>query len=79
MVFGDGVRCTVGSIIRLGVKANVAGSSSVPSGGDAKLSVMGLVGSPTTHTYQGWYRDAVSYCTAGTFNLTSALFVVWAQ
>jgi hypothetical protein len=41
---------------------------------------MGLVGVPETHTYQGWYRDsAVSFCTANTFNLTSGLFIVWAQ
>jgi len=75
--FGDGVRCTVGTILRLGIKQNVGGASSSPSGGDPKMSVMGQITAPTTRTYQAWYRDPQSFCTASTFNLTNGIFIVW--
>ncbi len=75
--FGDGVRCTVGTVLRLGIKQNVGGASSSPSGGDPKLSVMGQITAPTTRTYQAWYRDPQSFCTVSTFNLTNGIFIVW--
>lgn len=77
VAFGDGVRCTVGTIVRLGIKLNSAGASSVPSGGDAKISAMGQLTAPTTRTYQAWYRDPQSFCTVNTFNLTNGIFIVW--
>jgi hypothetical protein len=27
--------------------------------------------------YQLWYRDAASFCTASTFNLTNAVEIAW--
>ena len=79
VAFGDGLRCTVGTIVRLGIKTNVGGTSSFPSGSDPKLSVAGNVTTPRTHTYQCWYRDSAAFCTAATFNLTNGLSVTWSN
>ena len=76
-VFGDGLRCAAGSVIRLGTKTNVAGASSFPAAGDPSVSVRGAVRAGATRTYQGWYRNAAAFCAAETFNLTNGLSVVW--
>ncbi len=76
--FGDGLRCAGGSIIRLGTKNNMSGTSTYPAGGDLAVSVRGLVTSPGSRTYQCWYRNAAAFCTASTFNLTNGLEIVWA-
>ncbi len=78
-VFGDGLRCAGGTIIRLGTKANAAGASQYPAAGDASVSVRGLVpGAGAVRTYQTWYRNAdPGFCTPSTFNLTNGLLVTW--
>jgi hypothetical protein len=75
--FGDGLRCAGGSVIRLGTKINAAGASHYPVAGDPSVSVKGNVTSPGTRTYQVWYRNAASFCTPSTFNLSNGLMVVW--
>jgi hypothetical protein len=75
--FGDGLRCAGGAIWRLGTKANVGGTSQYPGSGDPRISVRGAVIAPGTRTYQVWYRNAASFCTSSTFNLTNGLMVVW--
>ncbi len=77
-VFGDGLRCAGGTIVRIGTKQNVAGSSQYPGPGDQPLSVRGQV-PPTggVRTYQAWYRNAAPYCTSSTFNLTNGLQITW--
>jgi hypothetical protein len=77
-VFGDGLRCAAGSVIRLGTKINSGGSSSYPVPGDLPVSVKGAVppGGGTRH-YQVWYRNAASFCSAFTFNLTNGVRVTW--
>lgn len=76
--FGDGLRCAGGSVVRLGVHANSsAGESSYPIAGDASISVRGQIGAPGTRTYQAWYRNAASFCTNSTFNLTNGFEFVW--
>ena len=77
-VFGDGLRCAGGSIIRLGTKTNVAGASAYPGAADQRISVRGLITAPGTRTYQSWYRNAAAFCTASTFNLTNGLEIPWA-
>ena len=77
-VFGDGLRCAGGSIIRLGTKTNVAGASAYPGAADQRISVRGLIIAPGTRTYQSWYRNAAAFCTASTFNLTNGLEIPWA-
>ena len=76
-VFGDGLRCAGGMIVRLKVVQNVAGSSQYPAGGDVSASVRGLVSVPGSRVYQTWYRDSAAYCTASTFNLTNGVMVAW--
>jgi hypothetical protein len=75
--FGDGLRCAGGTIIRLGTKANTAGFSQYPAAGDPAVSVRGLVTAPGTRTYQIWYRNAATFCTASTFNLSNGVEVTW--
>ncbi len=76
-VFGDGLRCVGGSVIRLGVVSNVAGQSTFPSSTQPPLRVIGQVTSAGTRMYQVWYRDAAPFCTTGTWSLTNGLSVVW--
>jgi len=74
--FGDGLRCAGGTQVRLGTKFNASGASQYPEAGDQSVSVRGLV-TPGTRVYQAWYRNATSYCTSSTFNLTNAVAVNW--
>ena len=76
-VFGDGLRCAGGMVVRLGTKTNVAGSSHYPAAGDPSVSVRGSITAPGTRTYQVWYRNAASFCTPSTFNLSNGLSIVW--
>ncbi|MCY2960438.1 MAG: FG-GAP-like repeat-containing protein [Planctomycetota bacterium] len=76
-VFGDGLRCASGSVVRLGTKTNSAGASSYPVGADPTVSVKGLIAAPGTRTYQVWYRNAAAFCSVDTFNLSNGLSVVW--
>jgi hypothetical protein len=77
VVFGDGLRCAAGTVVRLGTKLNVAGSSSYPTGSEAAVSVRGLVTAPGSRAYQVWYRNAAAFCSASTFNLTNGWWLVW--
>jgi Tol biopolymer transport system component len=76
-VFGDGLRCAAGSIARLSTTNNVGGASHYPAGGNLSVSVRGAVTAPGARTYQVWYRNAASFCTPSTFNLTNGLWVLW--
>jgi polyhydroxybutyrate depolymerase len=77
-VFGDGLRCVQGTVIRLGTKVNAAGGSSYPVSGDQSISVRGAITqSGSGRYYQVWYRNAASFCTASTFNLTNGVQVTW--
>jgi len=77
VVFGDGLRCAGGSVLRLGTKANAGGTSQYPAAGDLPVSVRGFVTAPGTRTYQCWYRNAAAFCTAATFNLTNGIGLTW--
>jgi hypothetical protein len=76
-VFGDGLRCVAGIVIRLGIKHNVGNQSHYPETGDPAVHVRGLIAVPGLRHYQVWYRNAASFCTASTFNLTNGLSVTW--
>jgi hypothetical protein len=75
--FGDGLRCAGGSIVRLKTVTNVGGVSQYPETGDPTVSVKGMVAGPGTRTYQAWYRNAATFCTVSTFNLTNGVLVNW--
>jgi hypothetical protein len=78
-VFGDGLRCAGGAIIRLASQMNVGGTSQYPAAGNLPISVRGNVPAVgATRTYQAWYRNAAAFCTASTFNLSNGLRVIWA-
>lgn len=78
-VVGDGLLCVSGAIIRLATKTTTTGSAVFPSGADPLLHVKGQIpAGGATRYYQAWYRNPVAFCTADTFNFTSAIRVVWA-
>jgi len=64
-------------VTRLAIKQNASGSSRFPDVGDAPLSLLGGLVGGETRVYQAWYRDAASYCTSATFNLTNGVRVTW--
>lgn len=78
VVFGDGLRCTGGTVIRLAVRTASGGTASYGAGADPNVSVAGLVPAAGGLRYlQAWYRDSGNFCTPSTFNLTNALRVQW--
>jgi len=76
-VFGDGLRCAGGNVVRLGTENNVSGASAYPGVGDLSISVRGACAPGDVRVYQAWYRNSASFCTPDTFNLTNAWQVVW--
>jgi hypothetical protein len=75
-VFGDGLRCAGGTVIRLGTKTNVGGASSYPAG-STPISIKGANSAGNVRTYQCWYRNAAAFCTPSTFNLTNGVQTTW--
>lgn len=75
----DGIGCVGGGLVRLGLKANVAGTSSYPGAGDLAVSSKGMVGAlGGTRYYQAWYRNVdPSFCTPATTNRTNGVAVAW--
>ncbi|MBI5362522.1 MAG: hypothetical protein HZA53_05035 [Planctomycetes bacterium] len=81
VVFGDGVRCTGGSLLRLRTKTNVGGASSFPDSVETiTLSARGGVtpGSGAIRYYQTYYRNSSAiFCPPETFNVTNGQVVIW--
>jgi hypothetical protein len=77
VVFGDGLRCAGGAVIRLKTLSNSGGASQYPGLGDLSVSVRGAVTAPGNRTYQVWYRNAAAFCTVSTFNLSNGLQLTW--
>jgi hypothetical protein len=77
-IYGDGLRCVAGTVVRLGTKTNAGGASQYPSVGDLPVSVRGAVGAPGTRFYQVIYRDGGNFCTPSQFNATNGLAIEWA-
>jgi hypothetical protein len=77
-LFGDGLRCAGGTVVRLGTETNVGGASQYPGPGQLPSSIKGMIPpAGGTRTYQCWYRNAAPFCTASTFNLTNGLELSW--
>jgi hypothetical protein len=78
-VFGDGLRCVNGTVVRLAVRSNNAsGASSFDPAPANHLSILsGLPAHGGRRFYQVWFRDAGAFCTSSTFNLTNGLQVDW--
>ncbi|MBL8861218.1 MAG: hypothetical protein JNK02_04320 [Planctomycetes bacterium] len=80
VTFGDGLRCVAGTVVRLATRAVNLGNYTFPTGIDLPLATTGLVPlDGGTRTYQVWYRNAASYCTSATFNLTNGVSVEWSR
>ncbi len=83
VAYGDGVRCAGGQFVRFAAQNATGGSVVYPSvalGLTQPLHVVSGVtpGSGQTRYYQALYRDvAASFCSSGTFNLGSAVSLVW--
>jgi hypothetical protein len=79
VLFGDGLRCAAGTVIRLGTKVNVGGTSQYPEVGDLSVAERGLVpqGGGVVRFYQCWFRNAAAFCNPETFNLTNGVQVTW--
>jgi hypothetical protein len=77
-IFGDGLRCVAGTVIRLGSVTASSGNAVYPQSGDPRISVRGLIpAGGGQRFYQAWYRNAASFCTASTFNLSNGIAVHW--
>ncbi len=76
-VFGDGLRCVAGTVIRLGINPSSGGVAEWPRAGDPGLSTAGVIPANATRLYQVWYRNAANFCTASTFNLSNSILVKW--
>jgi hypothetical protein len=76
-VFGDGLRCVGGVVIRLATKTIAGHSARYPEAGDPHLSLRGNVTTPGTRLYQFWYRNCGDFCRPENFNLTNGLSVIW--
>jgi hypothetical protein len=80
-VFGDGVRCTSGTTIRLGYRTTSStGSAQLPEPGGVPIHTLGVI--PTagavTRYYQNYYRDSdENFCTVNRFNFSNAIGLVW--
>jgi hypothetical protein len=79
-VFGDGLRCIVGSGIRRFPDriARCARSHQGAPVGDVPISISGAIPlAGATRYYQAWYRDAVAFCTPDFFNLSNGYQITW--
>jgi hypothetical protein len=77
LVFGDGLRCVSGIVVRLQTASASNGVAMYPHPGDPPISIRGSVPAGATRYYQAWYRQAAAFCTPSTFNLSQGLQVVW--
>jgi hypothetical protein len=77
-VFGDGLRCAGGQVVRLWTKTNAGGASQAPDTGDQPISIQGLNVAGNVRTYQAWYRNSAAFCTPDGWNLTNGVATTWA-
>ncbi|MFM7282795.1 MAG: hypothetical protein ACKO32_13560, partial [Planctomycetia bacterium] len=83
VVFGDGVRCVGGQIMRLAVKTtNGIGAASYPAIGEDSIRLRSnALGAPipsgSVRGYQIYYRDPLTMGCPTTFNITNAVQAQW--
>lgn len=80
VVFGDGVRCVGGALLRLASTTNVNGAGVYPGAGDTALSTRAAVvpGSGVVRLYQTQYRNAAAaFCPPAVVNVSNGVRVVW--
>jgi hypothetical protein len=77
ILFGDGLRCAGGNVVRLGVKVPDANGDATWGPGLVATSGGAWVGG-NVRRLQGWYRDPAGPC-GSAFNLTNGLEVTWSN
>jgi hypothetical protein len=83
VVYGDGVRCGSGTLIRLYSKNAVAGAVSAPQGAEPSITSQSAAkGDPiapgSTRYYFNAFRDPViGFCPPSTFNATNGVQITW--
>jgi probable HAF family extracellular repeat protein len=86
IVFGDGVRCAAGHLLRLASKNAAGGTVQYPGPSDpsitARLAALGFpIPSGATRYYQTYYRDpSTTFCPAppgDTFNISNGVAITW--
>ena len=79
-VFGDGVRCVGGMLLRLRTRTSAGGTAVFPNSTDTTTLAQrgGVVpGSGVRRFYQTYYRNSAAFCTPDTFNVTNGWRVDW--
>lgn len=77
-IFGDGLRCCGGNILRLSTGVATAGSVTFPLAGQNPLSVKGSSPAGEQACYQVYYRNATAaFCPPATFNVTNSYVINW--
>lgn len=74
-VFGDGLRCVGGQVVRLQL---VFATQSGVAESTISVASQGAASAGQTLGYQWWYRDSIGSPCAGGFNLSNAVEVTWA-
>ncbi|MCB9915972.1 MAG: hypothetical protein H6828_12655 [Planctomycetes bacterium] len=74
VVFGDGLRCAGGTVLRLGVRVPNAGGTATWGPG---LGAIGGWGSGDTRRFQVWYRDPGGSPCGSNFNLSHGVELVF--
>jgi hypothetical protein len=75
--FGDGLRCVAGSVVRLGTRTPCGGQMAMPEPLEPPISSLSTFAGPGARYYQAWLRNAATFCTGDTFNLTNGVQVQW--
>ena len=77
IAFGDGVICAGGALVRIGPARVAGGELHYPEIGDAPLSTYGALTAGTTVGYAVVYRNAATYCTSATFDVSDTQPATW--
>ncbi|MBI5362527.1 MAG: choice-of-anchor E domain-containing protein [Planctomycetes bacterium] len=77
VLLGDGLLCVGGDLVRLGANPVASTSARYPLPGQDSIHARGALHAPGTRFYQALYRNAASFCTPASFNLTNGLSIDW--
>lgn len=85
-IFGDGLRCTGGNLLRLYTRNATGGAVLAPQGADPSVSARSatlgdVIPLGATRNYQVYYRDpSLGFCAdppGNTFNVSNAIAILW--
>ena len=74
---GDGRACVAGPLVRIRTLPAPGGAATYPGAVEPTISVRGGILDPETRYYTVRYRNAASFCTPSSFNVTNTLQVTW--